>query len=288
MAAVHRPHSTLVQQEGFAREAHAGPKTFRNGAQQAAQDAFPVPKVCEDPQMDAPVSLGTTIMAVAYDGGVVLAADSRTSTGTYVVNRASNKLTKLTDRVYCCRSGSAADTQAMAEMASHYLNFHAMTDGAPVTVASAAALFQRLCYQNRWNIQAGIIVAGWDPVNGGTVYNIPLGGASLKHHYAVGGSGSTYLYGWLDENFKVGMTKDQCVNFVRRAVAHAYARDGSSGGLIRTMSLSAEGAEHTTTSWTNAPYSLEKDPLYAKLAAQNQPISSNSRQTDNVEDSSTL
>ncbi len=38
-------------------------------------------------------------MAVAYDGGVVLGADSRTSTGTYVANRATDKLTKLTERV---------------------------------------------------------------------------------------------------------------------------------------------------------------------------------------------
>ena len=45
------------------------------------------------------LSTQTTIMAVAYDGGVVLGADSRTSTGTYVANRATDKLTKLTERV---------------------------------------------------------------------------------------------------------------------------------------------------------------------------------------------
>uniref|UniRef100_A0A0A9YU69 Proteasome subunit beta type-6 n=1 Tax=Lygus hesperus TaxID=30085 RepID=A0A0A9YU69_LYGHE len=55
--------------------------------------------------------MGTTIMAVTYDGGVVLGADSRTSTGTYVANRVSDKLTPLHDKIFCCRSGSAADTQ---------------------------------------------------------------------------------------------------------------------------------------------------------------------------------
>ena len=34
---------------------------------------------------------GTTIIAVAFDGGVVLGADSRVSTGTYISNRASDK-----------------------------------------------------------------------------------------------------------------------------------------------------------------------------------------------------
>ena len=53
----------------------------------------------------------TTIMAACYKDGVVLGADSRTSTGSYVANRVTDKLTKLTDRIYVCRSGSAADTQ---------------------------------------------------------------------------------------------------------------------------------------------------------------------------------
>merc|ERR1719261_1230052 len=58
------------------------------------------------------VSTGTTIMAVAYDGGVVMGADSRTSTGDYVANRASRKISKVHDKIFVCRCGSAADTQA--------------------------------------------------------------------------------------------------------------------------------------------------------------------------------
>lgn len=53
----------------------------------------------------------TTIMAACYKDGVVLGADSRTSTGSYVANRVTDKLTKLSDHIYVCRSGSAADTQ---------------------------------------------------------------------------------------------------------------------------------------------------------------------------------
>ena len=54
-------------------------------------------------------------MAVEFDGGVVVCADSRTSTGTYVANRTSDKLTQVAERIYVCRSGSAADTQARAQ-----------------------------------------------------------------------------------------------------------------------------------------------------------------------------
>jgi hypothetical protein len=38
--------------------------------------------------------------------------------------RASDKLTELSDRVYCCRSGSAADTQAVADIVRRHLTEH--------------------------------------------------------------------------------------------------------------------------------------------------------------------
>ncbi|KAJ8758544.1 hypothetical protein K2173_000265 [Erythroxylum novogranatense] len=51
--------------------------------------------------------MGTTIIGVTCDGGVVLGADSRTTTGPYVCSRASDKITKLTVNVYICQSGSS-------------------------------------------------------------------------------------------------------------------------------------------------------------------------------------
>ena len=47
-------------------------------------------------------------MAMAYAGGVVLGADSRTSTGNYIANRASDKITCVADNVWMCRSGSVS------------------------------------------------------------------------------------------------------------------------------------------------------------------------------------
>jgi 20S proteasome subunit beta 1 len=68
------------------------------------------------------VSTGTTILAVPFDGGVVVCADSRTSTGSYVANRVSDKLVQLSEYIYCCRSGSAADTQALTDYVHYFLN----------------------------------------------------------------------------------------------------------------------------------------------------------------------
>lgn len=68
--------------------------------------------------------LQTSIMAVAYADGVVIGADSRTTTGAYIANRVTDKLTKVHDRIYCCRSGSAADTQAVADIVHYYLQLY--------------------------------------------------------------------------------------------------------------------------------------------------------------------
>merc|ERR1719162_1941336 len=80
------------------------------------------------------VSTGTTIMALRYDGGVVMAADSRTSTGSYVANRASRKISKVHDKIFVCRCGSAADTQALTGFVVNYLGQHAMELGDLPTV----------------------------------------------------------------------------------------------------------------------------------------------------------
>ena len=42
----------------------------------------------------------------------------------YVANRVTDKLTKVTENIYCCRSGSAADTQAIADIVQYHLSIH--------------------------------------------------------------------------------------------------------------------------------------------------------------------
>lgn len=68
------------------------------------------------------ISTGTTILALPYEGGILVCADSRTSTGTYVANRVSDKLVQISEQIYVCRSGSAADTQTLTDYVHYYLN----------------------------------------------------------------------------------------------------------------------------------------------------------------------
>lgn len=59
--------------------------------------------------------------------------------------------------------------------------------GQPPTVETAATIFQKMCYDNKDALSAGIIVAGWDKQVGPSVYNIPVGGGLFRQPWAIGG-----------------------------------------------------------------------------------------------------
>ena len=101
---------------------------------------------------------------------------------------------------------------------------------------------------------AGVIVGGWDPVEKGSVYNIPLGGTCIKMPFAIGGSGSTYIYGLVDSEFRPNLTKDEALVLVKKSISHAMARDGSSGGIIRTVVVTEEGNVREYVAGNELPY----------------------------------
>ncbi len=52
------------------------------------------------------------------------------------------------------------------------------------------------------------------------------------------------------------MTKDECLTFVQRALAHAMARDGSSGGVIRTVVIEKDGVTRGFVPGDKLPFDL--------------------------------
>lgn len=156
-------------------------------------------------------------MAVEFKDGVIIGADSRTSLGAYVANRVTDKLTRITDKIYCCRSGSAADTQAIADIVGYSLNYHENQTGEEPRVEEAASEFRNYCYNYRDSLVAGIIVAGYDPVKGGQVFSIPLGGMCVRQSCTIGGSGSSYVYGYVREFYRENMERDECIEFVKKS-----------------------------------------------------------------------
>ncbi|EFJ52966.1 hypothetical protein VOLCADRAFT_102928 [Volvox carteri f. nagariensis] len=195
------------------------------------------------PSTSAPVSMGTSIIAVTFNGGVILGADSRTSTGNYVANRVTDKITPLCDNVYTLRSGSAADTQAIAGYVQHFIAQHQAEEGDHVTVKTAANLVKMMAYNNKDIMQAGLIVAGFDKYGGGQVYSISLGGTITATPFSMSGSGSTYINGFCDKYWRENMSEEEAMDFVTRALRYAMTWDASSGGCIRTVTITAAGTK---------------------------------------------
>ncbi|XP_032903642.1 proteasome subunit beta type-9 [Amblyraja radiata] len=191
-----------------------------------------------------PVSTGTTIIAVEFDGGVVIASDSRVTAGQSIGNRVMNKLCPLHDRIMCALSGSAADAQAIADIVSYQLELHSVEMEQAPRVRAAAAMVQNITYKYKEELLAHLIVAGWDRRLRGQVY-VTLGGMLVRQPFAVGGSGSVYIYGYVDSAFKPGMSRAECIKFVINAVTLAMGRDGSSGGVVHLAIITDSGTEYT-------------------------------------------
>lgn len=49
---------------------------------------------------------------------------------------------------------------------------------------------------------------------------MPLGGMCVRQPLAIGGSGSTYVYGYVDAHFKKDMSKKECLEFVTNSTYH--------------------------------------------------------------------
>jgi len=195
--------------------------------------------------LSEPISTGTTLVAVACADGVIVGTDSRTSSGQYIVSRATDKITPISDNIVVLRSGSSADTQFIAKEVLRDIEIESLLDQVPVGVEKAAQLFRQYAYYNRVEISAGMIVAGWDTEKGGQIYAIPRGGFISREHFITFGSGSGVIMGYLDEKWKPAMSKEDAITLVSSCVRLAIYRDGSSGGVIRIGYISKDGVERS-------------------------------------------
>mgnify|MGYP001583180341 CR=1 FL=1 len=80
-------------------------------------------------------------------------------------------------------------------------------------VRTAAQIFREIIYNNKNNMQASIIIAGWDDKDGSQVYSISSSGAILKNKFHSSGSGSAYNAGYCLANFKENLSFEEARKF---------------------------------------------------------------------------
>ena len=125
----------------------------------------------------------------------------------------------------------------------HFLSQLESELGSDAPVRAAAQLVKTINYNNKASLSGAMIVAGFDKKRGGQVYGVPIGGALVKQEWATDGSGSTYIWGYLDDAWKPGMGREEAERLVVTALALAMSIDGSSGGMARLVTVTESGSE---------------------------------------------
>ena len=170
----------------------------------------------------------------------------------YTVDRVADKIDFVHDHIIVLRSGAAGQSQQTAHKVRHLIYSHVNEQGRLPHVKTAAGMFQKQNYEK--NLETGYIVAGWDPYDGPQVYSVNLGGACLLRDFTMGGSGSGFIYGYCDANYRENMSFEEAKDFCIRAVSLAMRRDGSSGGIIRLANITERGIEKEYHTYDSLPY----------------------------------
>ena len=125
----------------------------------------------------------------------------------------------------------------------YYVDVQANEIGGLPPVESAAAVMRQIIYSNAGSLSASMMCSGWDPYKGYQIYSVNQTGFKQEGDWAMSGSGSTFIWGYFDANYRPDMTLEQAQDFIKSAISLACYRDGSSGGVIRMISITEAGCQ---------------------------------------------
>ena len=179
--------------------------------------------------MDASTSAiktGTSTVGITYDGGVVVGADHRATMGHFIANKSVQKLFRISDNIALTTAGLVGHAQSLSRVLAAELKLFELKRDMPMTVKGAATFTANILSGRPHYVQ--LLIVGVDP-SGPSVYSIDSAGGSIPDTYCATGSGSPYMYGVLEDQFKTGMSKDQALSLAAKALLASAQRDAASG-----------------------------------------------------------
>lgn len=185
---------------------------------------------------------GTTIAAAVFDGGVVLAGDSRATNGDIVSVKDCMKLHYITDTIYACGAGTAADTDQIGYLVSSKLRLFQLNTGIQPRVEQAAAIMGKRLFKYGGYIQAAMIIGGVD-FKGPAVYTLYPNGSVSRSAFTTMGSGSYHAVSVLENGWRPKMTEEECKELVADAIESGITHDLYSGSNINLCVIKANGHE---------------------------------------------
>ncbi|WP_135362647.1 proteasome subunit beta [Halosimplex halophilum] len=189
---------------------------------------------------DAPTfDTGTTIVAVAADEGVVMAADQRASLGgKFTTNKNAEKVSRVHPSAALAISGSVGPAQNLVRSLRAETSLYESRRDERMSM--------RALSQTAGHLVRGLPVA---PILGGVdsegshVYELDGGGSVMATDYAAGGSGMQVAYGVLERRFDPGAKLGEATDAAVAAVEAASERDTASGNGVTIATVTAGGVD---------------------------------------------
>jgi proteasome beta subunit len=183
-----------------------------------------------------PLPHGTTIVAAACDGGVVLASDRRATAGNLISKRD-------VDKVFRCDEFSAMGVAGVLALAVEFAKLfqveaehYEKMEGRSLSLEGKAHRLAALIRGNLALAMQGLVFiplfVGYDTESGtGRIFSYdPAGGPSEEHRYYSIGSGSVFAQGSLKKLYTENMAADVAVLCCLQALYDAADDDAATGG----------------------------------------------------------
>ena len=198
----------------------------------------------ETPREDAGVPgvpHGTTVLALRYRDGVVMAGDRQASEGYQVAHRRIDKIFKADDLSGIGIAGAAGPAMEMARLFQTELEHYEKVEGENLSLDGKANKLGQMIRMNLPMAMQGLVVvpifAGFDERTGtGRLFKYDVtGGRYEETDFFAQGSGGKDARDSLKKRFKRDMSRDEAARVAVEALIDAAEEDLGTGGpdLIR-------------------------------------------------------
>jgi proteasome beta subunit len=179
---------------------------------------------------------GTTIVAAAFPGGVVLAGDRRATMGNVIAQRDIEKVFPADEYSAVGIAGTAGLAVELVKLFQLELEHYEKIEGAVLSLEGKANRLSTMIRGNLGMALQGLAVvplfAGYDTDRRkGRIFSYDVtGGRSEERGFAATGSGSVYARGALKKLYRADLTQEQTITAVVQALYDAADDDSATGG----------------------------------------------------------
>jgi proteasome beta subunit len=186
---------------------------------------------------------GTTIVAVDFDGGVIMAGDRRSTAGSVIAQRDIEKVFRSDDFSCVGIAGVAGVGLELARLFQLELEHYEKLEGRTLSLDGKANRLATFVRGNLGGAMQGLIVvplfAGFDEEAGkGRIFSYDVAGGRYEEHkfYSIG-SGSVFARGSLKKLYTDGMPTDDAITVCMQALYDAADDDSATGGPDLTRNI---------------------------------------------------